>query len=162
MSKQALIEIEDQAQDDESESTTPVEFTWQPTASQLAKAVENTPISNRVVARLITAFRNDSSISAACRYAAIDKKTYYRAMESNPLFALLMEEAQEALLDIAGKVIKRSLRDGSDVTARWYKERRDARFQPKQQLANQPMTNIQINVSDGRKPQDVVVDQPEQ
>jgi hypothetical protein len=135
------------AETDLTQSEEPVEIDWVPTQTQLKKIQSEVRITNRVVTKLYKAFKEGLGVNAACRYAGIYKMTYYRAIEQSPQLAMLMEDAQEAQLAKAVKVVKNSLKEGDSVTARWYLDRRDERFQAKQSVGNQ--TNIQVNVYDG-------------
>lgn len=131
-----------------------VDFQWVPTQAQLAKAQYGDTVTTKVVQRLLTAFRRDDTVAEAVRYAGISRDAFYRAMNQNPVFALLIEDAQGATLKLARNVVRKSLKDGDPVTARWYNDKRDERFKPQQSVASQFNQYNQFVIGDGRTPEE--------
>lgn len=130
----------------------PVEVDWSPNTLQEKSFKIGFVINNLVVTKLERAYKLGLPVRTACKQAGISVDTYYRAIKQDLRFARLMEAAQDTALSKSHGVVSRSIKEGDVVTARWYIERRDARFR----ASNQPsaQTNIQVNVGfDGAKPQ---------
>lgn len=77
-----------------------------------------------VVAKLEAAFQNGMNITQACRYAKIDRVTYYRWLDADEEFSNKMDEAQEFLIVKAKQVLAELIQAGDDKTAKYWLDRK--------------------------------------
>ena len=82
----------------------------------------NTVVTSEVIAKLVEAFKLDSTIEEACYYAEIHPSTYYRHVKSDPDFARKIEGARCYLILRARETVARNI--GRIDTAKWYLERK--------------------------------------
>lgn len=90
-----------------------------------------------VIAKLEEAFINGATDLQACFIANISKDALYDYIKANPEFSDRKEQLKDfikyqAKLNVAGMIMKGG-RDGVE-TAKWYLERRDKDYKPKQDI----------------------------
>lgn len=93
-----------------------------------------TVMTAETLAKLEEAFLVGATDLQACFYAGIGARTLYEYQEENPEYAQRKAALKENLQFRAKKLVAQSLAEGSIPDARWYLEKRDPEFNPKQRL----------------------------
>lgn len=83
-----------------------------------------TVMTEEVISKLESLFRDGAHIYEACKEVKIDPSTYYKQLKENMEFSNRMELAQEYTTEIARAVVSRSIKRGRTEDAKWWLERR--------------------------------------
>jgi hypothetical protein len=78
-----------------------------------------------IVSDLKVALQRDSTVERACRYAQINKDTYYAWYKASDEFAAAMDLAKDYLFNKSTENIKEALDAKDKDLSKWYLERRD-------------------------------------
>lgn len=102
-----------------------------------------TVMTEIVIAKLEEAFSNGATDLQACFIANISKDALYDYIKENPEFSDRKEALKDMIKYQAKIVVKESLLDDKQKveTAKWYLEKRDKAFKPKQDITtdNKPI-----------------------
>lgn len=111
---------------------------------------------DKVIADLKYAFSLDLGVERACRYAKIDKETYYRWLNNSNEFRGVMEEAQDEMFLKSHRAIHEGVENKKTKleTAQWFLERRDKKRFSKQIDQNISVTDVNIVLGNDDKPND--------
>ena len=60
------------------------------------------------------------NITASCKAANIDRKTYYNWLKADPAFAAAVEELSESNIDFAESCLKQQIKDGNTTATIFY------------------------------------------
>jgi hypothetical protein len=89
--------------------------------SNLGPPKKKTP---NVVGLLVAAFNNGLSVTDACKYAGINRDTYYAWLKEDTDFSDKMDQARVKLGFRAREVIAQKIFEGNERVAMWWLERR--------------------------------------
>ncbi len=70
-----------------------------------------------IVNKLIEAFHDDATIEQACYIAGITKPTYYDWLKEDEVFSYEMSKAQEYLMVISKRTLRKAVEKGDEKTA---------------------------------------------
>lgn len=83
-----------------------------------------TKMTDEVVGKLESAFKDGATITEACRIAQIDRTIYYDWLKADKTFSNKMTSAQEYPDAIAKMLIVDAIKNKDVDTAKWWAERR--------------------------------------
>lgn len=90
--------------------------------------------TKELTGKLEEAFKNDSTVSAACRYAGIDTATYYDWYNSDSEFSSAMDRAKDFFLEVARKSVLKAMPDDANLALKVLERRNKKRYSPRQEL----------------------------
>lgn len=110
-------------------------------ARKKSKAGRPRKIDQKIIRKLVEAFKDDFTIGEACRYAGISTETYYQELKRNPGFSDEMTRAQDYPLAMAKKWMMRAIQGRSDgygnLALKFLERRQRDRYTPKLTLEHE-------------------------
>ena len=98
-----------------------------------------TVMTKDTIAKLEEAFKCGASDLEACFYADISKDSLYNYQKKHPEFIERKEALKNHLKFVSKNVLSKSINEGNANDAKWYLERRDKDFLPKNKVDNQDL-----------------------
>lgn len=87
-----------------------------------------TVITEKVIAKLIKAFKEGFTDQQACDYAQIHTATFYRHMKSDEAFAREIGCAKVFITIAAAKLVVKAIKKGNVQVAKWWLEKKATGF----------------------------------